>query len=289
MPKNILITGSKGFIGTALLRKIQSQYPDYTTFEFDLDDGDIVYVKPPFSQIDHIIHLAARTFIPYSWEEPYDFYRTNVLGTGNILEYCRNLNASLTYVSAYVYGEPEILPIPENHPLKPNNPYMHSKVFAESLCQFYSEYFHLNVTVLRPFNIYGPNQAVHFLIPHIINQLLDKKTKTINVKDLRPKRDYLYIDDLIDAIIMSMQSTKKFEILNVGYGQSFSVLQIIEYLLEITDLSKKVVSEHKIRKNEILDVTADIKKIKDKLGWEPKTKFKEGLKKTVESYFEHEL
>ncbi len=289
MPKNILITGSKGFIGKALLQKFQCQFPDYVTFGLDIDDGDIVTISPGFNKIDHVIHLAARIFIPDSWEEPLNFYRTNVLGTNNILEYCRKLKAPLTYISAYVYGDPEMLPIPENHPLKPNSPYMHSKVLAESLCKFYSEYYNLSITVLRPFNLYGPNQAVHFLIPHIIKQLLNKKLNSITVKDIRPKRDYLYIDDLLDAIILSINPIKKFEFYNVGYGQSYSIMEIIRYLMEITGHHKEVISENKIRKNEILDVTADIKKIKDDLSWEPKTSLKEGLKKTVESFTAYEL
>jgi len=289
MPKNILITGSRGFIGKALFQKIQSQFPGYYLFGFDIDDGDISVVKPSYNNINHVIHLAARTYIPDSWKEPYNFYRTNVMGTNNILEYCRELNATLTYISAYVYGEPETLPITEKHPLKPNSPYMHSKVLCESLCKFYSEHYNLDITVLRPFNLYGPNQSGVFLVPHIIKQLLNNKLNTITVNDLHPKRDYLYIDDLLDAIILCLDHKKKIEFYNVGYGESFSVMEIIQYLIEITGLNKEVISEQKIRKNEIQDVVADIKKIKDNLGWAPKTSIKEGLKKTVESFITHEL
>lgn len=289
MPKNILITGSRGFIGKALFQKIQSQFPGYSLFGFDIDDGDLAFVKPSYNNIDHVIHLAARTFIPDSWKEPYDFYRTNVMGTNNILEYCRELNATLTYISAYVYGEPETLPIAETHPIKPNSPYMHSKVLSESLCKFYSEHYNLNITVLRPFNLYGPNQSGTFLIPHIIRQLLNNGLNKITVKDLHPRRDFLYIDDILDAIILSMNHTKKIEFYNVGYGESFSVMEIIRFLMEITGLSKEILSEKEIRKNEIQDVVADIHKIKDNLGWAPKTSIKEGLKKTVESFIYHEL
>jgi SAM-dependent methyltransferase len=158
---------------------------------------------------------------------------------------------------------------------------MHSKVLAESLCKFYAEYYNLNITVLRPFNLYGPNQTATFLIPHIIRQLLNKNLHTISVKDLRPKRDYLYIDDLLEAIILTLNPIKKFESYNVGYGKSYSVMELVKYLMEITNIHKEVVSEQKIRENEILDVIADIQKIKSELGWEPKTTIQEGLKKTV--------
>lgn len=289
MNKNILVTGSKGFIGSALVRKLSQEFPGYTIFEFDLHNGNIAETKLDFYQIDHVFHLAGKTFVPDSWKYPHEFYKTNVLGTSNILEFCKEKKSSITYISAYVYGEPELIPIPEQHPLKPNNPYMHSKVIAESLCEFYASFYQVRTTIFRPFNIYGHNQNPKFLIPYIIGQVINNDRDHITVKNLEPKRDFLFLDDLIEALILSMKQNKILNIYNVGSGTSDSVKEIIDILQNIAQTNKKVRSENEVRKNEILDLKADITKIERELGWKPKTIFRDGLKSILESILKNEV
>jgi nucleoside-diphosphate-sugar epimerase len=270
----ILITGSNGFIGKPL--KKQSQAEGHEIVEFNTIDGDISKTSLQFTGINHVFHLAGKSFVPDSWKDPKAFYDVNVTGTLNVLELCRKTGAGLTYISSYVYGIPQHQPIGENHQLKPANPYGHSKMIAEEICQFYQENFKVNTTIIRPFNIYGAFQSDQFLIPIIIKQLFDKSKPTIDVLDLMPKRDYLFLDDLISAIITLFKKNKT-GIYNVGSGYSMSVEEIIKALMEVAGIQKKYLSKEEARKNEIPDVIADISKIKRDTGWKPGYTFKEGI------------
>jgi nucleoside-diphosphate-sugar epimerase len=282
MNKKILVTGSEGFIGGKLVQKLEV-LGVHEISTFDIQDGDICTGPLPFTGIDHVIHLAARTFVPDSWTEPRSFYMTNIQGTANILDFCHQQKSSLIFISAYVYGKPEYLPIDEDHPLAPNNPYMHSKVMAESLCGFYTDNFKVPVTILRPFNIMGPGQRKEFLIPQLVGQLLDPESDEIHVKDLVPKRDFLHLDDLLDAIIAAISADNPAGTFNVGSGESFSVEQIIEFMMDISGIRKKVITEKQVRKNEIPDVRADISRIKSVLGWEPRISFRGGLERIIKT------
>lgn len=278
--KNILVTGSDGFIGKHLVKRLTGKQ---NVTELTISDGDITNINLNRIKADFIFHLAAQTYVPKSWENPYDFYKTNILGTANILEYCRKSGAKLIYVSAYVYGKPDELPIDENHILNPANPYMHSKILAESLCEFYHKNYNVGITIIRPFNIYGPSQSNSFLMPTIINQVLSCKD-TIEVFDLEPKRDYLYIDDLIDALEKTISLDNDFMRFNIGYGKSFSVKEIIDTIQDIAKTNKKIITKNQLRKNEIPDVVADISSAKEKLKWYPKYSLKKGLRKYIEYY-----
>ena len=281
MTRDILVTGSRGFIGRHLVERLKG-LPDFNVFEYDMDDGDISKDPLVFKGINHVFHLAARTFIPESWERPFDFYDVNIKGTLNALELCRRQGAGLTYISAYVYGQPENLPITEGHALKPNSPYMHSKVMAESLCEFYSKNYGVRISVLRPFNVYGPGQKEPFLIPRIINQVLDKERDRIEVTDIYPKRDYLYISDLIEALTLTINTDRSFSVYNVGSGYSMSVGEILNTIFNVSKIKKPIVSKDIRRKNEVMDVIADISKIKRELNWCPLTGFSDGIKKILQ-------
>jgi len=281
--KTILVTGASGFIGSALVNKLK--LIGFNVLEFNYSTGDIVecdcLTKYKDIQINHIFHLASKTFVPDSWENPMDFYKTSVIGTGNILELCRAKNIPLTFVSAYLYGLPEKLPISENDKIKSNNPYAHSKYLAEELCKFYAEYYGVKITIARPFNIYGKNQKDIFLIPYIIDQVLNNDD--IKVKDLNPKRDYIYLEDLVDGLVKTLDDPNKFSIYNFGSGTELSVSEIIEIVQNIANTDKKVISEKNERKNEIMNVVADISKAKNDLNWKPKFKFEDGIREIIRS------
>lgn len=275
----ILVTGASGFIGKHLLPKLRAN--KHNIIELNSMAGDISE-EVTWSHLQHaevVIHLAGRTFVPDSWMEPAGFLKTNLHGTVYALNYCRKHNARLVFLSSYLYGKPEKLPIPESASLKANNPYALSKKLAEEACKFYADIFRVKITILRPFNVYGPRQAGHFLIPSIINQVA--AGNIVHVKDLEPKRDYVYIDDLIDAIIKSVDLDQKFNIFNIGMGISYSVAELIDLIQKIKGTNLVVQSDSERRAEEVMDTKADITKAIAILGWSPKWTLKSGIQKML--------
>jgi nucleoside-diphosphate-sugar epimerase len=280
----ILVTGSSGFIGRALVKKLRET--GFEVIEFDIEQGDIT-TENAFHQyankgISHVFHLAGKTFVPDSWKEPFGFFQVNVMGTVNVLELCRKTGIPLTYISSYIYGEPDWLPIDENHPVKSYNPYSHSKVMADSTCQFYARHYNMPVTIFRPFNAYGPGQPGHFIIGEIISQVMDPAVQEVEVMDLRPKRDYIYIDDLVSALIISMGTPPG--IYNLGSGYSKSVEEIVLTVLKYSGIRKTYHSTAVVRPNEIFDLYADIRKAAKELKWVPKISFEEGVEHCIKAY-----
>jgi nucleoside-diphosphate-sugar epimerase len=205
------------------------------------------------------------------------------MGTVNVLELCRKMNCALTYISSYIYGTPQYLPVDEKHPIFPASPYNHSKLLAEEACRYYSTTFNFPTTIFRPVNIFGPNQNPDFLIPKIIKQAFDPTVEVIEVMDLRPKRDFLFIDDMISAIIKSFDNDK-LEIYNIGSGHSVSVEEIIKTILSVSGIKKAYYAPNIERKNETWDVYVDISKIKKQLKWAPETTFDQGMHICIDEY-----
>ncbi len=274
----VLVTGAEGFIGKHLVKFLLKK--NVTVTPITRKQGDIRNLDlNTYKNHDQVIHLANRNHIPTSWENPGEFFSTNLDGTRNVLEYCRNNKVRLVYLSAYVYGQPEYLPINEEHPISGINPYMKSKVLAEQLIKFYSEYLGVSSVIVRPFNIYGNQQNESFLIPTILSQL--KKDIKIQVHSLKPKRDFLHVEDFAAAISQILTNNHLTGVYNVGSGQSFSVEEIIQFFSQI--LNKKIeYSENNVeRPHEVLDVIADISKIETDTGWSPNLSMKEGLSKLL--------
>ena len=275
--KNILITGNRGFIGSHLERKLVAE--GYRVYGIDLPDSDITEEKAfsTFYEIafEKVFHLAGRTYVPDSWKEPDKFYHNNFSGTLRVLQFCKSTVTPLTFVSCYIYGHPLYLPIDEKHPVQPLNPYNHSKFLCEQLCLFYQEHFDVSVVIIRPFNIYGPRQRKDFLIPTIIDQLKDPLSTSITINNLVPKRDYLYIDDFLGALMKTM--LLKDGIFNVGSGISYSVKDIIKIICEVYGIEKPLNITSVIREDEIEDLYCDITKIKNQTNWFPSTSFIDGI------------
>jgi GDP-4-dehydro-6-deoxy-D-mannose reductase len=280
----IVITGASGFIGKALAFRLKAQGRDVVPV--DSADGDIAsretLAKFAQQEIAHVFHLAGKTFVPDSWDDPQAFCQTNVLGTVNVLEFCRKSRIPMTYVSAYVYGHPDSLPIGENSAIRPTNPYALTKRLAEEACEFYASAHDLPVTTIRPFNVYGIGQAENFLIPAIISQALEAGEKIV-VKDLAPKRDYVYLEDLVTALLATLNKPGGYRVYNIGSGVSLSVQEVIDIIQEIADTQKKVVCDNAIRTNELMDVVADISKAGNELGWHPEFSFHAGIENIIRS------
>lgn len=277
MPE-ILVTGADGFVGRHLTARLRGL--GTTVEEFSLSDGDIARDVLDFPGIRHVFHLAGRTYVPDSWETPQPFYETNVMGTVNVLEFCRHHACSITLISSYVYGEPEVLPISESHPVRAFNPYGHTKILAESVGAFYEEVHKVRVCIVRPFNLYGPGQDRRFLIPSIVEQALDPARASIELGDLRPRRDYLYIDDFIDLLIATWSKQAR-GIFNAGSGTSVSVGEVAETVAAAVGVSKPVVSNRPMRSQDVMDVVADIGKARRELQWEPAWTWRKGIESVV--------
>lgn len=274
-----LITGASGFIGKALQTELENR--GHRVLTLTSEDGDIsekeTWENIPYA--DWVFHLAGKNFVPDSWKSPESFLKTNLLGTQNALDYCNQHRAKLIFASAYLYGAPESMPIDESADIKPNNPYALSKYLCEQLCTFNRQYEKTNVTSLRLFNVYGPGQRRDYLIPTILCQIKNKQS--ISVENLIPKRDYIYIDDVISAMVVIAAEELSDPVFNVGSGESYSVAEIIRIIQEAAGTNFPVNSENVVRKNEIPEVRADVSLLSGKTGWLPQTTFKSGIEKII--------
>lgn len=277
---DVLVTGASGFIGKALCKRLTEESISFHAARSD--DGNVAdpktWEKYPRAKI--LVHLAGRSYVPKSWENPIEFLETNVIGTESALEYCRRHGSRMIFISAYIYGVPKNMPIREDHPVNPNNPYALSKHLAEQLCCFAVQTGQIStVTVLRLFNVYGPGQRKEFLIPSILNEL-DSKEK-IHVLDLKPRRDYVYLDDVVDSIMDAMSLKNGFNVFNIGSGISYSVKEVVEIILQVAGASLPISSTNEERPQEIPEVRADFSRALTAMGWRPKTSFKEGISKIL--------
>ena len=279
----ILVTGYSGFIGSYLIRRLQDLQVELILC--DLQNGINICNWDEVNDLkgfDIIIHLANLSFVPASFRDPKKFYEVNYLGTLNMLELCRLNKARMIYFSSYMYGNPQYQPIDEQHRIEAYNPYAQTKVICESLCEGYNRDFQVPVTVFRPFNIYGKGQNPDFLIPTIINQA---KTGKIVIKDDRPKRDYIHVTDIVEAVILALQTPNlqpTLQTYNLGTGESHSVKEIIEIVRTLSEHEVDYECTREIRPNEVLDTVADITKIKKELLWTPKISLIEGIKSMMD-------
>lgn len=270
MKKNILVTGSSGFLGKALIKKLDNL--GFQCISLSKKDGNIsnknYFDNIRGQKIDHVIHLASLTSIKSSWLKPELFYKVNFIGTLNTLEFCRDQNIPITYVSSYIYGNQEILPIKENFTLNYSNHYALSKKFSEELCFFFNKVHNLNCTILRPFNIFGPGQNQNFLIPELIAKI--KKNKHIVVENRGYLRDYVFVDDVINLIIKTIKKNrKKIRVYNIGTGKGTSIQELIHLISKSLNKTVKVKYLNQRNKNEIHDCIADITKLKRDFKFKP--------------------
>lgn len=280
MADRILVTGASGFVGAHLIPALRGR--GYEVLTHSHYDGDIADDSLDFHEVRHVFHLAARSFVPDAWKDPLPFYRTNVIGIVNVLEFCRRTGAPVTLLSSYVYGQPKWLPIGEDHPVQAFNPYSHTKILAEEVCQFYGQQFNVPIAIVRAFNVYGPGQRRDFLIPLLLDQALDPDCDIISVADLRPKRDYLNVNDLVE-LLCRLAERNVTGIYNAGSGRSHSVSEIVDMIWAAGVAPKPVKSRDETRTAEILDVVANISKAKGVLGWVPRVTLRDGIAALVGS------
>lgn len=277
----IVITGSDGFVGSHVIPLLKA-HSDVELQLLDIQSGvDITnWESVKDIKADLFIHLANKSYVPDSYEHPRSFFDVNINSTLNILELARINKARVLYFSSYVYGHPEYLPINEEHPIQEFNPYSATKIMCEQMCRSYAQDLKVPVAVFRPFNIYGTGQNVQFLLPMMVHQLPSGK---IQVRDDRPKRDYIHIDDIASAVeFMAFAEWKEtFAMYNLGSGESHSVREVAEMLMRLWPKPVEYVATGETRPNEVLDTVADISKLLA-MGWEPCISLEEGLKEMIE-------
>lgn len=272
------VTGARGFIGRRLVAALKAEGIECRTHHSGL--GDIQSAELDLQGCTHVIHLAGKAFVPDSWTDPREFYRVNVQGTVNVLEQCRRQNLPMTLVSSYVYGRPQQLPVGEDHPLAALNPYAHSKILAEEAARFYASAFGVRVTIIRPFNVFGPGQDCRYLIPLLLKQAADPALDVIEVADARPRRDYLFVDDLVELLKLNLRNPLPVTV-NAGSGRSHSIQEIVDLLNRELPRPKVLRSRSESRPGEVLDVVADISLAGKLFGWKPSVSLEEGLRRML--------
>jgi nucleoside-diphosphate-sugar epimerase len=281
--KQVMVTGSSGFIGKHLVAKLEEAGASI----LQVCRGEKRDVTEPrtlgeLPDVELIYHLAAVTHVPFSFQNPLETYCVNLTGTLNVLEFARQRHIRrLVFVSSYVYGKPRYLPIDERHPLQPTNPYARSKVLGEELCRAYHDDYGLAVSIVRPFNVYGPGQAKKFLIPTILHQMLH--SEKVILKDPHPKRDFIHVQDIVTALLRVVDANlPSYLVLNLGSGHSYSAKEIAGKILSNCGKKVNLYFTGEQRGNEIMDCVADISVGRHLLGWDPRIDLDEGLADLVE-------
>tara|TARA_B110001454_G_C12720728_1_gene434574 strand:- start:3700 stop:4611 length:912 start_codon:yes stop_codon:yes gene_type:complete len=285
--EKILITGSTGFIGTNLIRKLKSNFKIIGISNKSKMEGN--HIKKDITKISTkniprdittIIHLAAITDVNYCELHPEKCFKTNVIGTEKILRIARDIGAKVIFVStSHVYGKPQSNPVKEKHTTKPNSMYSISKIMGEELCKKYSELFNMDISIARIFSVYGPNSPKYLVINKIIKKSIE--SEKIELGNTFPRRDFIYIDDVVNAIESILFTTKGFKIVNVGTGKSLSISNVCKIIEK--NIGKKIMikkSKALIRNNEISNIFADIHKLKQ-TGWKQEISIEDGILKTI--------
>lgn len=274
MRRKVVVTGCTGFIGRRLMVRLERG--GFEAIGLSKRNWDIVNDPgPSIMGASRIVHLAALSFVPDSWNDPISFYETNLVGLARVLEMAQAHKAAMTFVSSYVYGTPHYLPIDEAHPMSALNPYAQTKVLGEQLCNFYAEQGGVPLCIIRPFNIYGPGQASHFLIPSLVQQVRDPKVQKITVADIRPRRDYVFVDDFVELLYLTCVAEAT-GVFNAASGISHSIPDIVSILGQLYG-AKGVMSRNEPRAGEILDVRGDSTRARERLGWCASTPLAIGL------------
>lgn len=313
MNHNVLITGAGGFIGshvveifvksgfnvTALAHyNSRADYGWLASLDKEIKNsveivlGDVTdseQMRTLTANKELVVNLAALIAIPYSYVAPRSYINTNVVGTMNICEAVRSSDSRMIQFStSEVYGTPKTVPITENHNLNPQSPYAASKSAADQICLSYHKSFDLKVTVLRPFNTYGPRQSMRAIIPTVVNQFISRNGE-INIGNLTPKRDFTFVEDTAAAVQLVAKNDNSFgETIQLGTGKAYSIQEVVDLCEKISGKKAKLNPDSKrVRpsKSEVEILLSDPSNAKEKLDWEPTISFEEGLEKTY-SWFQ---
>ena len=269
-------------------RSIKNKKKNFKVIFGDIRDSE--QVRDSLKNQDVVINLAALIGIPYSYKSVRSYFETNVMGLINILEASKSLNLKkIIHVStSEVFGNPKYLPIDEQHNYFSQSPYAASKASADQLALSYFNSFNLPITIVRPFNTFGPRQSLRAVIPTLITQYLNN-SKIVKVGSLFPVRDLTYIDDTVDAFLKVIHSKKNLSgmFFNLGSGYGISVGELNSKISKILGVKKKIIIDKKRirpKKSEVKILISSNKKIKKVLDWRlkyNKKNFDKALIKTI--------
>ncbi|MFR2966323.1 MAG: GDP-mannose 4,6-dehydratase [Anaerovoracaceae bacterium] len=244
-------------------------------------------VKEAMKGIDEVYHLAALIAIPFSYHSPDTYVDTNIKGTLNVLQAARTLDTSRILVTSTseVYGTAQYVPIDEKHPYQGQSPYSATKIGADRLAESFYRSFGLPITIVRPFNTYGPRQSARAVIPTIITQLLSGMQE-IKLGSLTPTRDFNYVKDTADGFVEIAKAKECIgEEVNIATQYEISIGQLAEELInQINPGAKIICDEQRLRpeKSEVNRLLGCNEKIKRLTNWSPKYTLREGLAETIE-------
>lgn len=311
--EKILVTGADGFIGSHLVEELVKKgyqvrafvlYNSFNTWGWletldksmmdyvEIFQGDIRDphgVKAAMQGVDAVFHLAALIAIPFSYHSPDAYVDTNIKGTLNVLQAARELENLRTLVTSTseVYGTAQYVPIDEKHPYQGQSPYSATKIGADRLAESFYRSFELPVTIVRPFNTYGPRQSARAVIPTIITQLLSGYEE-IKLGSLTPTRDFNYVKDTANGFIDIYESDKTIgQEINIATQREISIGQLAEELIRQINPNARIVCDEQRKRpvnSEVNRLLGANGKIKQLTGWQPQYTFEEGLAETIEFF-----
>jgi len=270
---------------------------DDNAFECDIsDDAQVNALVRWAGPITHVFHLAAVTFIPHSQANPAQTMQVNLNGTIRLADAVRRHTpgARFLYVgSAAAYGVPLATPIPETHPLQPNEPYAISKAAADAYCGFLHQNYGMDVIRLRPFNHAGPGQPAAFVLSNFARQIarmeLNRESPVLHAGNLDVARDFLHVRDVVDAYERIATKGIAGEAYNVCSGQAWSLQTALEYLREVAKVEFDIaIDVDRVRKVDIPEVRGAREKISKCAGWEPRVSFDTLMGELLEYWRERE-
>lgn len=306
--KKIFITGGCGFIGSHLAEYFaRRKYKVIVYDKYNIsgnfynlkkssylnkikvilgDICDLKHLSANMRGVDYVLHLAALIGIPYSYIAPSSYISTNINGTFNVLEssMTNKVKKIIITSTSEVYGSGITFPMTEKHRINCQSPYSATKAAADNLAYSYHCSYGLPVSIIRPFNVFGPRQTARAIIPTIIQQAIYKEI--INIGNLNTYRDFTYVQDLCRAYhFMLKQNLFKGEVFNTGTGKCISIGSIVKVVLKNLGINKKIkINRNRLRpiKSEVTKLQASTNKIKKYLNWQPITSFEQGIIKTIE-------
>lgn len=306
----VLVTGSEGFIGSHLVECLVDRGYDVRAFvlynsfsdwgwlervapavlrNLEIVSGDVrdpACVRKAVQGCDAVLHLAALIAIPYSYQAPDSYVATNVTGTLNVLQAVRDLGTAKLVVTSTseVYGSAQFVPITEEHPLNAQSPYAATKIGADQMALSFHRSFGTPVTVLRPFNTFGPRQSARAVIPTIIGQILSGQ-RAIKLGSIRPTRDYTYVTDTTEGFVSCLEASGlDGEVLNLGTGRDISVGDLVELISSRMGAEILVETDSdRVRpeKSEVERLLAGNGKMRSRTSWSPKVSLEEGIDRTI--------
>ncbi len=309
--KQVLVTGADGFIGSHLVERLLEEgckvrafvyynsfnswgwldnFPKEKLSQVEIFAGDIRDpngVRTAMKGVEVVFHLAALIAIPFSYHSPDSYIDTNVKGTLNVVQAAKDLGVERVLVTSTseVYGTAQYIPIDEKHPRQPQSPYSASKIGADCIAESFYRSFNLPLTIVRPFNTYGPRQSARAVIPTIITQLLNGKTE-IKLGDLTPTRDLLFVKDTANGFVEIAKSDSLMgEDCNIATESEISIGQLAQGMIDqINPQARIVQDEERLRpaKSEVFRLYGANSKIRENTSWQMKYSLEEGLRETIE-------